>query len=498
MVLRKPYAFLIKYFMIIHIVLSVLMIYVCSQFRIIISFIKDYINNTASVSTAGSIIGIFMFLAIIFIMGISFTIFWLMKYKNKPKLLYLFNIILYGIIFVLTIVLSSTFINLNNVILDSKTIRLYRDIVNIVLIFQYVFIIAMIVRTLGFDIKKFNFSADISELAIDSADNEEVEVNIGINTTKLVRGFRRYIRELKYYYEENKLVIIILLIGVITICFISMMPRIIGKERMHGQNEVVSNLKFTMNVSNSYITKLKYDGSDVSIGNNSYIITKLYFSSLYNSKYSVDTSRFVLHVGKNEYYPSLKQYNYFTDIGYGYNKQELVYNTSKPYILVFVVSDDDIKKTKTLIYTDVNLDERKIRIKPVNIDVSNEVGSVNVGEELIYKGTVIGDGSIKINSVEFANNYGAMYAAYNKKILKLDITSSIGRYSIYDFFNKFVKLKYIKDGNEKTEKFINRTNRNSDDGVYLDVSKEVEGADTVYLEVKIRSVVYKYFIKGGS
>ena len=497
MVLKKPYAFLIKNFMLIHIILSVLMIYVCSQYRNILSFIKQYINNTASISTAGSIIGLTLFLAIVLIIGIAFAIFWLLKYKKKPKLLYLINIGFYTIILILTIVLSSTFANLNEIILDAKTIRLYRDMVNIIIIIQYIFIIAMIIRTLGFDIKKFDFKADANELDIDTSDSEEFEVNVGLNTNKIMRFFRRHLRELKYYYEDNKLVIKILGIIAIVICLLMIAPKIIGRERTYGQNQTVSTLKFQMRVTDSYTTKLKYDGTDVSIKDHTYVILKTSFLGKIDGKNKIDTDRFVLKVGKKTYSPSLKQYDYFTDLGYGYSKQNLAFNTIKPYLLVFVVDDKYIKKSKKLFYTDYNLEERKIKIKPTDIDTTKEISTANLTNELNYKNTLIGDGTIKINSFEFGNSYDNISAGYNKKILKLEVDNKIEKYSNFDFFNYFVSLYYTKDKDTKKISFTNRTPRNNSNLVYLETSKKVEEADKIYLEIRIRTNIYKYIIKGG-
>lgn len=496
MILRKPYAFLIKYFMIIHIVLSGLMIYVCLQYRTIISFIKEYINNTASISTADTIISPLLFIALLLIAVISGAIFWLMRYKKKPKLLYLLNIIVTIVLLILTMVLSSTFANLNNIIIDSKTIRLYRDMVNILLIVQYVLIIAMIIRTLGFDVKRFNFESDVQEMSIESTDNEEFEVNIGINTNKILRIIRRYLRELKYYYEENKLVIILLAVFVVFILFLRISPQIFGRERTHSQNEIVSTQNFQMNVTESYTSKLKYDGDDVSIKDSTYIIVRIDLLGLYNNKYQIDTSRIELKVGKYVYSPSLKQYNYFTDIGYGYNSQYLVYNTTKPYILVFIVDDKVIKKKKTLIYTDENLSERKIRIKPVNIDDVKEIETKKLTEELNYKDTIIGEGKFKINSMTFADNYETMYASPNNKIMKLEPVFELGKYNNFDFFTNFIKLYYTKDNKTYEASINNRTDRFNNDNVYLEVSKEVENADTIYLKIRIRDKSYKYMLKG--
>ena len=70
------------------------------------------------------------------------------------------------------------------------------------------FIAVMLARSLGFDVKKFDFTSDINEIAIESGDNEEFELKVGVDFQRIERGTRGYLRELKYYYQENKMVIL--------------------------------------------------------------------------------------------------------------------------------------------------------------------------------------------------------------------------------------------------------------------------------------------------
>ena len=69
----------------------------------------------------------------------------------------------------------------------------------------------MIIRVLGFDIKKFNFTKDIQELNIEDIDSEEVEVNVNIDTKNIIRDINRRKRELGYWIKENLLFSIILI-----------------------------------------------------------------------------------------------------------------------------------------------------------------------------------------------------------------------------------------------------------------------------------------------
>ena len=48
----------------------------------------------------------------------------------------------------------------------------------------------------------------IDSIKLEKEDNEEVEVNVELNSESIKRGGRKLKRELKYYYVENKLFII--------------------------------------------------------------------------------------------------------------------------------------------------------------------------------------------------------------------------------------------------------------------------------------------------
>ena len=496
MILRKPYAFLIKHFMLIHIILSGIMIYITMRFSNALTFIKEYISNTAALSIADTYINLGMYVALFLVLGISFAIFWLMKYKNKPKLLYIINMLFYLIMLILTIILGSTFGNINNVIIDSKTIRLLRDTVNISILIQYGFIAVMIIRTLGFDIKKFNFKSDIQEIAVDNGDDEEFELNIGLDTNSIFRTIRRHLTELKYYYVDNKQAILVILAVIVFIGIIKIAPNYIGGNKTYSENQMMQTYNFQMKITNSYMTKLKYDGTDVSIGDKTYVIIK--FDILgYVKKRKIDMNRTFLKVGKEKYSPTLKQYNYFTDIGYGYQKQDLSVENTKSYLLVFLVDDKVIKKSKTFIYTDEDIKDKKIKIKPIDLDVKNEINTAKVGDQLNYKNTIIGDGFFRIDSVEYNDHYNYTYANYNKRLIKLELESKFEDYNLYEFINKFVTLKYTKDKKDYSVAFTNKTDRNATTTAYLEVSKEIEQEKSLYLEIRIRNNVYKYYINEG-
>ena len=492
MILRKPYAFLIKYFMLIHIVLTALMVYVCINFRSVASFIADYINNTAALSSATSYFTLISFLAILLVIGISLTIFFLMRYKKKPKLLYLLNISLYFILLVLAVVLSSVFAGLEDQPLQSQTVRLYRDIVGIINIVQYVFILLMIIRTLGFDVKKFDFASDIREMEVTSDDNEEIEITLGVDSDKIVRGVRRYFRELGYYYKENKMIILSLLAIFVVAVAIYFILSVNIFNKVYKENDTVVNSDYAMKVTDSYLSNLDISGNNVSLKNSTYVIVKLKLQATSDENKKMQTEYLMLKVGNKRYDPIKKYYKYYSDIGTGYSTQKLTYGKSMEYILMFSIDKDDINKKMLL--TNV-ITDNSIRIKPTSLDNASLVSEAKLNEKLEYKDTVIGSGSITINNYETSNRIENIIAGYNKTVLKLGVDTNIDNYTNYDFINTFVTIKMEKDGKSTVLDFENRTSKIDNNNIYVEVSKEINNADHIYLEIRIRDKLYKYNIK---
>ena len=178
MILKKPYAFLIKYFKVIHGILAILYIYLAFKTSSLLNYYNAFISRTVGSSNAINYISKFPFFIIILTFIICIILYILMNYKKKPKTLYALLVLIYIAVFV---VISMSYKGLEIIysnVLESKTTLLYRDLLRITLIFQYISIVFITIRAIGFDIKKFNFSEDIHTLDIDINDDEEVELVI--------------------------------------------------------------------------------------------------------------------------------------------------------------------------------------------------------------------------------------------------------------------------------------------------------------------------------
>ena len=356
MILRRPYAFLIKHFRLVHLILFVLFGYITYKANTMLSFFKDYISNNGNlVFDSSEYISYFMFVAIIFIVVISIVIFFLMRYKKKPKLFYIILSIVSIISGILFIYLYNNIKILEISVLSGRQIRLLRDISNINFWVLFITCIPIIIRGLGFDIKKFNFSSDLQELKLEEKDSEEVEVNVDLSSDGVKRTGRRIFRELKYYYVDNKLIlnIIFIIIGIVLILMYPFNRYVVNRDLNEG--EILGTKYFNIKVNDSFISDRNRTSKD-----SSYVILKVSVIGK-TSKYKLDLDKLVLSGKNNNYIPSLKYYYYFDDIGKGYRNNILSTSEYNEYILVYNIKSND--KDGKLEFKYLGSD-RVIKIKP--------------------------------------------------------------------------------------------------------------------------------------
>jgi len=212
MVLRKPYAFLIKHFRLIHLIITALLVLLFLKNREVYVFLNECIKDSVNRFDALQYIDYNIYIYIVVGLILFFIVHWLLKYKDKPRKIYIISSVGYIIVGILMFVMYAYLSTFINDVIVQKTIRLYRDILSISLLFQIYIIIVMFIRGLGFDIKKFNFSKDVQELNATSEDGEEIEVNFGLDTTNVMRGIRKQRREFGYYLKEFKMYILVVIV----------------------------------------------------------------------------------------------------------------------------------------------------------------------------------------------------------------------------------------------------------------------------------------------
>ena len=109
MILRKPYAFLIKNFKLIHLILAILMGLFFSKLRSIAEFFKNYIDEGIYGQVFNAVsdnVGAFGIILPLIIIGVIILIAYILHMKQKPIRFYIVSVIA----FILVIVLLKLFI----------------------------------------------------------------------------------------------------------------------------------------------------------------------------------------------------------------------------------------------------------------------------------------------------------------------------------------------------------------------------------------------------
>ena len=491
MIVRKPFAFLIKHFKAIHLFLFGLLVYVCYKYNGIVSFLRNYISTGNGRYDAVNYINYTPIYVILGAIAIMLVIYYLMKHKDKPKKLYLFSIIGYIIVIVLFIFLFNYLRTFSNSTIEQKTLRLYRDISLMGLIFQYIIITIMFIRGLGFDIKKFNFSKDIQELKIDLTDNEEVELVMGFDTNKTKFKIRRFFREFRYFIRENILFTGLSLIVIVIILWI-VVSNYTKTNKVYKENEYFG-VDFNMLVEGSYLTKEDSSLKKLSVGSSSLLIVKFKISSNYNDILNPDS--FILSIYGKSYSPNNKYCSSLKDIGKCYNKIKLT-EEEKEYIFVYLVDDNVLNKKIYLKYdygylTNKNNSVIRVKLSPNDID-DEETTTKKLGDTLLFNNSILGNNKLKIDEYNIGDSFNVntnitLTPTTYSTIIKLKLSEGS------DIVASGSLLKYTISNIEYTSTIQKLYDNNNYS--YYAVNSDIKTADSIKLVLSSRHNNYEYILK---
>ena len=534
MIFKRPYAFLIKYFKIINLLLASLFIYIAYKSYNIMSFFNEYVIHNYSGNFYKNFymeyvspITTLAFILVIIGLGI---VLWLLIYKKKPIKIYAASIIYYFILLIYFNIIKNIMIGMETSVITAEASRIYRDLSLLFLIPQIFFIISLILRGFGVNIGKFNFKQDLKELEIESGDSEEVEITFKNDNVKLKRNIRRYFREFSYYLKEHKLIVSI--IGVIlailfVILLFNLFPEKVDSNYKQGNTFTYDNITYSL--KDSIITNLNYQGEIIS-KDKYYLVVILNIKNNSSDDKTLDYNNFRLIVDNNNIYPVLDKSLNFVDYAEYYSGTTIKGNSDFDYSLVFEINEDDIENNYKIKFASGNTFQDNIRVGKYNYititpSIINKVSTNNVynlGEEVTLINSNLGNTKLKISNPEITNKYVYDYeSCYNDKcntykdIINLDYTKVDKTLLVLDyeysldtsvpfsrtsqtfsgFANYFVKIKYVIDGNEYYSKISSYTSKNLDNKIVLEVSNKINSADNIYFSVTIRNKEYLIAIK---
>jgi len=529
MVLRKPYAFLIKNFKLIHIILTVLMAVMFNKMRSISEFLGKYIDLGLLEQVPGVVkeqFGVLSFLLPILIIALLITILYLLKLKEKPIKYYLFAILAF---IIETVAMIMAYVALNQIQFGNANITFLRIIKDLIDVISYIIIpfgVVALVRAVGFNIKQFNFKKDLIELNISEEDSEEFEVEVEVDTDDIKSKINRKFRFIKYIYLENKPIFFTIAGGIFLAIVGLIISLILGIEKIYKENESFVSNGVEVTVLNSYKTQKSYNGSNIR-KDKFYVIVDLKLKNLVNDKVSLPYEYIFIRVDSDTKYSPMDDYiDEFSDLGIRYTSESfLKANEIKNNILVFEIDKKYINNDLRFEYITESKKEQnifsytyaKVNLKPNDFSNVKLVKEYKLGDTIEFKDSLIKGTKLKITTVDLKNRYNHEYqetigeelktyykiitpidtSVYKKTVMRLeaeltenkDLNSKIYK----SFFSKFVTIKYEKDGKTITQKakVYDLTPSNSKYS-YIEVVEEVANSKNVTLVFTVRDKKYEY------
>ena len=532
MILRKPYAFFIKHFKLIHIILAALVCYSIYRTKLLLDFFNEYsstIINVQGQDLVTPLLPTLYQIVPIFIIMVSALVLVIMLVKKKPYIFYIITIAIAIFSLVILQVSKGVLTDLTDTLLDSRTIMLVRDLIMVSFLGQLFSIVIIVIRATGFDVKKFDFKTDLKDLEISEEDREEVEVQIKIDTNKNIRGIRRRIRFLKYAYKENKLIFnfVFTFMGVALVALITF--SIMNKEKIITQNVYFNGNNFSVNLVDSYLVNTDYDGNVIN-SDYYYLLLRLDIKNNTTKNNSLDIATTKILIDNYVYTPTIEYRDSFFDFGPIYQSENIGSEYERK-VLVYQIPKELINKDIIFSFVDKNITDEegnfastKIKVQYNDLTGISSFKQTTIRNELSFEDSILPDYKINISAYDIQDKYKLTYnfcikdecyksyeylkpeitTNYDKTLLKIrgtltKETNISGIYDLYDFIEKFGTLSYVIDGEEKyqTVKFKEVVSKKvlEENTYYIEVLDEVKDASSISFIFTIRDKNYKYILK---
>ncbi len=526
MLVKKPYAFLIKNFRLIHGVLLFFAAFLGKKTLDIYDFFNTYVNLHAYY-TVGKLSSIyvtpFMFIFCVASFLVCLLIYFILVLKRKNGSLYLYAIIFYIALFVFYVFMVISFNKLQGSTFNVETVRVYRDISFIFLFPQLLLIILLFGRTIGFNIKQFDFKKDLEEMNIEVSDSEEVELTFGSDSYKYMRGIRKFLRLSKYFILENKLFVIIVSSIFIFLFSIAMFRKINVYADMKYENSAFLANGFTFDITDSYMTSVDRNNNIIK-KDKYYLLVKASIRNNSTKKLSVNRETFRLTFKDELLYPDMTLSEKFKDIGNIYKSKEIDGGMIYDCYVVFELDKTQLD-TEYIVNVLNNTSEgyKSKIVKPVNIDEQKDNGSKSIPNKFTFTDSMLGNTTLILNSYKVEEKFMEKYtyefdgeqktgiytiipdiSSGKGAILKIDSTIEIDNSTFSskyikepsDLYNYYGFLKYRSMGVSNEMKLTPKNNSyESNKYSYFEVPSSLKNADKIEIILLIRGQKYTFILK---
>ena len=515
MIIRKPYAFLIKNFRKVHIVLLLLSLYVLYKLLSISGFISDFMAFGAYDYYNDPItkyISFSLYVVLGLLVLICFLLVLLLKRKEKPWKMYLIPIIEYVGLFLVLSMIKSFFAHYSNSIATTD-LRLSRDLLFILIIGSFATTGIFVMRVLGLDVKKFDFASDQEFLELSEEDREEVEIRVKIDKNIFIRFFNRIVRHLNYFYLEHKRICNAIGIVLAVVIVGSLAKTMFVTNKSYKEGDFYSANGYTIKINDSYFTDKDYKGDIISKTSN-FVIIDLTMTNK-SAPRTIRLENFHLKNGVSEFSSTGMNYEKeFQDLGKTYESvKELARDETADMIVVFKVDKDLRKDNFSLFYQEKDGNLRKIRLKITDISKIEDKGIINLGEELTLKlkpneekisfyqysfSPTVSYTIRKCTSETCSNEKENYTAEKGSTVLKIDFASiDFEGKDMVDFSSDYGKINYIDNSKmEQSVEFKYPFKKQAlGKRVFTLVPEEVAQSDTLEIVYVIRNEKYTYKLK---
>lgn len=517
MVLRKPYAFLIRNFKKINILLLILVTFLAYKSLSLYGFLREYTVTAIYNENLNSItnyINGWVYFSLILVLFLAGALAYLLKYKNKPFAVYIFLFVSNLLSLILFLYVRSYFNYVHYSVESARNIT-YLTLVVLVPYLPEIFI--LLIRSIGLDLKRFGFGEDKEFAETSEADREEVEVEVAFDKDVFIRTFRNKLRILRYFFLEHKFSLSVIAVVVLLVTSYMVYNYVYVYHKIYGMNQSFQSNYYRLTVQNAYITDKDFAGNVVSKENKYYFILDFKVENLLSESRDFDMTKFILYVDDQFYVPDVRFNNYFNDIGNVFKNKAISSRATENYIFVYEINPPTAKSNFLLTYQDLlSKDTKTIRVKIKVRNISEFIlkDTKKMDEDMEIPINL--DEKMKFNfyNMTFANSLVYTYEkcyVKNCPIYEGNLTANSGKViarlkgnfndasvsSFLSFLKKYGKVRYTVDNVQKEENIeLALSEGYRGRMVYLSLPQEVQNATELELLFTVRTYQYVYRLKG--
>lgn len=549
MVLRKPYAFIIKNFKVLHLAISVFFTYISIRIVNLIVLCNDFLKSEEyliSTSSFKSMFNIFDFIIPVVLFIFVGLIQLIMAMKKKPNKFYIFGTVYSLFLLCINVYTYNLLKKMTTIWLEAATVSTLSEFYVFLFVCSTVLAAFSLARTFGFNIGRFDFTSEALKIERNESDGEEVEIKIEYDTSDVRRSLQKNIRYIKYFYRENKRNMTICLLVAAGIVSIYTFTTILRYNKKVVSGDTLSYAGFNIKINQAYVINKDTNGQRIP-GNKHLLLLDVDITNNNRTSMSFPVGAASVTIGTKEFYATQLYEDYVVDFGKVYKEEKInsLNSKGKPVttgskantlnrLLVFEIPKSLIlSKSYFAIKTNkgtFNFKDKErftyIKINKKNyLDVKEKINEFDINEEIILNDTLLSGFKINVKNFNVQSYYKLQYnfcmysgkclnsyeylypnnANYNedKAVMRLEYDFKKGSNSVIatfkDMLNKYGKLNYKVKGKEyevKKFNFLNPKNAKFNNVYFLEVDKNILEADNLSISFSIRGFTYKYILKG--